>query len=81
MTGSAGLAAWVAQIVFWALLLIGVASGELGRRGGALFAALWCGGYLAIWFAPAAAALLTPYLALLDLVLVFVIFKGDVRLN
>jgi hypothetical protein len=81
MAGSAGIAAWIAQIAFWALLLIGVGSGEIGRKGGALFAALWLGGYLAVQVAPAAAMLFTPYLAVVDLVLVFVIFKGDVRLN
>lgn len=81
MGGSAGLAAWIAQVVFWALLLIGLGSGELDRKRGALFGALWMAGFVAARFTPAAAVLVTPYLAVLDLILVFVIFKGDVRLN
>jgi hypothetical protein len=81
MVGSAGLAAWIAQIAFWALLLIGVGFGELGRKGGAFFAALWLLGSFGLQFVPSGGMLLTPYLAIVDIILVFVIFKGDVRLN
>jgi hypothetical protein len=81
MVGSAGIAAWIAQIAFWTLLLIGVGSGELGRKGGAFFAALWMAGFFGLQFVPSGGMLLTPYLAVLDIVLVFLIFKGDVTLR
>jgi hypothetical protein len=81
MLGSSGIAAWIAHVAFWALLLIGMGSGEVGKRGGALFIALWLAGYLGLPFVPSGGILLTPYLAVLDIVLVFVVFKGDVRLS
>ena len=81
MVGSAGLAAWMAQIAFWVLLLIGVGSGELGRKGGAFFAALWMLGCVGFQFVPSGGMLLTPYLAIVDIGLGVVIFQGDVRLN
>jgi hypothetical protein len=81
MVGSSGVAAWIAHVAFWALLLIGVASGELGKKGGALFVALWLAGYVALPLMPSGEILLTPYLAALDIVLVFTVFKGDIRLS
>ena len=81
MVGSAGVAGWIAQIAFWALLLIGLGSGDLGKKGGAFFAALWMVGCFGLQFLPSGGMLLTPYLAIIDVVLVFLIFKGDVRLN
>jgi hypothetical protein len=81
MLGSSGIAAWIAHVAFWALLLIGVGSGEVGKKGGALFIALWLAGYLVLPFVPSGGILLTPYLAVLDIVLVFTVFKGDVRLS
>ena len=52
MLGSSGIAAWVAHVAFWALLLIGVGSGEVGKKGGALFIALWLAGYFVLPFVP-----------------------------
>ena len=81
MIGSSGVAAWIAHVAFWALLLIGVASGELGKKGSALFVALWLAGYLALPLVTSGEILLTSYLAVLDIVLVFTVFKGDIRLS
>lgn len=81
MLGSSGIAAWVAHVAFWALLLIGVGSGEVGKKGGALFVALWLAGYFVLPFLPSGGFLLPPYLAVLDIALVFTVFKGDVRLS
>ena len=81
MSGSAGVAAWIAHIAFWALLLIGVGSGELGGRGAAGFVALWALGYFGVQSLAGGAMLLSPYLAIIDIALVFLIFKGDVRLR
>jgi hypothetical protein len=81
MVGSAGVAAWTAQIVFWAILLIGLGSGELKSRGAAVFVGLWVIGRFGLQFLPSGAALVTPYLAIVDIALVFAVFKGDVRLS
>ena len=68
---------------FWALLILGWIIGELDVRRTAVFVGLWVVGRVASgyffygWmFTP-----FTPYVAILDIALVFIIFKGDVRLN
>jgi hypothetical protein len=50
VVGSPAIAAWIAHVLFWSLLLYGWAIGSLNPKG-------------------------------LDIALVFVIFKGDVRLT
>jgi hypothetical protein len=79
--GSQGIAAWIAQIAFWVLLVLGVTYGELSKKS-AILVGLWLVGYLGVpriawWGSP----LVTPYIAILDIVLVFKVFKGDVRLG
>jgi hypothetical protein len=81
MVGSSGIAAWIAQLAFWALILLGVGSGELRLNIAAVFVALWVAAYAGLSFVPSGGLLLTPCLAVLDIVLVFLIFKGDVRLS
>jgi hypothetical protein len=75
-------AAWIAQLVFWALLLLGVAFGELRPKSVGVFLLLWMIGYAgfprisSMW-----GLFLTPYIAVLDIVLVFLVLKGDVRFS
>jgi hypothetical protein len=76
--GSAGLAAWVAHGAFWALLAIGRFSDELGLPGTAAFVVLWLSGFFGLSLLPYGAALFAPFVAVLDIILVFIIFKGDV---
>jgi hypothetical protein len=76
--GSAGLAAWVAHGAFGALLAIGWFSDELGVRGAAVFVVLWLTGFFGLPFLPYGEALFAPFVAVLDIILVFIIFKGDV---
>ena len=45
MIGSSGIAAWIAQIAFWALILLGLGSGELRIHIAAVFVALWWPAY------------------------------------
>ena len=81
MTGAPVVATWVAEIMFWTLVLAGVFVGALRPRWAAVFAVLWAIGYVALPRAFATGALLaTPYLAVLDIVLVLMVVKGDVRL-
>jgi hypothetical protein len=81
MIGSSAIAAWIAQIVFWALILLGVGSGELGIKGAAAFVLLWVAAYIGLPFVSFGSLFLTPSVAVLDVVLVFLVFKGDVRLS
>ena len=81
MIGSSAVAGWIAQVVFWALILLGVGSGELGIRGAAIFVTVWLAAYIGLPLMSFGSVFLTPSVAVLDIVLVFVVFKGDVRLN
>jgi hypothetical protein len=82
MTISGVAAAWIAQLVFWALLLVGAAVRELSTRSIGAFLFLWLVGYAAFpriswrW-----GLFTTPYVAVLDIVLVFIVLKGDVQLS
>jgi hypothetical protein len=75
-------AAWIAQLVFWALLLLGTAFRELSARKVAVFLLLWLIGFVGfpriswMW-----GLFVTPYVAVLDIVLVCVVLKGDVQLG
>ncbi|MGC4083208.1 MAG: hypothetical protein QM736_14140 [Vicinamibacterales bacterium] len=81
MLGSASVAAVVAQVAFWALLGVGVVSRELGARGTTIFIVLWACGTGVLEHLLNAELLMTPYLAVLDIALVLIIAKGDVRLS
>jgi len=81
MIGSAGVAAWVAQAAFWMLMVLGWACGEVGLMGTSAFIGLWLAGSIGLPHLPYGAALVPPFIALLDIGLVIVIFKGDVRLG
>jgi hypothetical protein len=77
--GSASIAGWIAQITFVVVLLVGWE--DLGLKGRILFIGLWLAGRIGLAYLSYGAALFTPYVALLDIVLVFVVFKGDVQLR
>lgn len=79
--GSQAVGAWIAQVAFWVLILVGLGYGELARKRAAIFLALWLAGYIGLRFVSYGGLFMTPYVALLDLVLVFMVVKGDVRLG
>ena len=81
MVGSALIGAWIAQIAFVTLLLLGWAYQEIGVRSTAVFLTLWVAGLLARPYVPLGDALFTPFVAVLDIVLVFRVFRGDVRIT
>jgi hypothetical protein len=72
--GSAGVAAWAAQVVFAALIVVGVLWGDLGIKRALVFAVLWIAGYflLPLWrvggVAGLGAAFFSPYVAVLDII-------------
>ena len=72
----------LAHIVFWILLGIGLAFGELRGRSAAILTALWAFGVFGLPRLTASGGLLTTtYVAVLDIVLTLIVFKGDVRLS
>ena len=82
MVGSAGIAALIASVAFWVLLVYGVIAGELRARGVVVVFVLWVAGRLLlphIGYEPAH-GMFSSYVAALDIALVFAIFKRDVRL-
>ena len=65
---------------FWVLLIVGWLRGDLDVRSMAVFLALWLAGRVGTGFV-LYGLLFAPYVAILDIALVFAIFKGDVRLR
>lgn len=78
---SAGIGWWIAHGTFWLLLLYGWFWEELGPKGIVAFLVLWAVGMFALRWIPQGDDMFFSWVALLDVALVFVIFKGDVRLN
>lgn len=80
---SAALAAWVAHGVFWGLLGYGLLLGELTLRRVGIFVSLWFGGLVVLSVVPysPARAMFPSFVAVLDVALVLMIFKSDVRLT
>ena len=81
--GSSAIGAWIAQAAFGGLLVYGWALGELTLKRIAVFLLLWVALRIGIAYVPyePAGAMFPSFVAVLDIVLVFIIFKGDVRLT
>ena len=80
MMGSAAIGGLIAHAAFWVLLVYGYFAGEIGVRGSAIAIVLWAIGYFAlsrVAYAPP----FSTYIAIVDIGLVFLIFKGDVRIT
>ena len=75
----AGIAAWIAHIAFWVLLVVGW--DDLRRTGAAIFLVLWLAGFVGRQFVPLGPLLFAPYVAILAVGLVFTVFKGDIRVS
>ena len=78
MTGLGGL---IAQAVFWAALGIGWFMDELSTRAAVIFMILWAAGYSAAAYVPQGDYFFISFLAILDLVLVLMVFKENIRLG
>jgi hypothetical protein len=79
--GSIAVGGALAQLAFCILVGWGYFSGELRLRGVAIAIALWLAGNFGLPYLTYRATLITTYVAVLDIGLVFVIFRGDVRLT
>lgn len=78
--GSPAVAAFIGFWSFWILLAYGYAVGELSPKQLATFLLLWIGGRIGVGYLPVV-GLFSPYVTALDIALVFLIFKGDIRLS
>ncbi len=80
--GSAGIAALIATIAFPILLVAGWISGELGPKAIAVFLVLAILARVGLpALLPYGGGLASPMLAVLDVALVLMVFKGDVRIR
>jgi hypothetical protein len=79
---SVAFAAAVAQAAFWTILVLGLVFGEIRRTGAIVFLMLWALGFFGLpRLSPLGGGFVTPYVAVLDIVLALIVFKGDVRLS
>jgi hypothetical protein len=81
MIGSPGIAAFIAQAVFVGLMIWGWLSGELGWKSLTVFALLFIVGFVGRSCLRGGAPFFPPVVAIMDIVLVLLIFKGDVRIS
>ena len=82
IVGTPALGAWIAQFAFVVLLVLGVLVGELSRRAVVSIVVLWALGYFGLSRVPTyGGPFVAPYTALLDIALVWLVFKNDVRLT
>ena len=80
---SSAIAAWIAHVTFWLLLAYGLAVEEINAKRAGDFVALWIAALVALPAVPyePARAMSPSLVAGLDIVLVFMIFRGDIRLT
>jgi hypothetical protein len=81
--GSAAVAAWIAHLAFIGLVVYGWAWRALTPLRIAAFVLAWLAGRIGLQYVPyePAHAMFSSFVAALDVALVFMIFKGDVRLT
>jgi hypothetical protein len=77
--GSGSVAALCAHAAFWAILGLGIAHDDISRKAAAIFLILWSAGFFLLpRISQFSGLFVTPYVAVIDIVLVFLVFKGDV---
>ena len=76
-----GITALIAKLAFVGLLIAGIVSGELRRKGIAIFVALGVFAWFGLPSLPRGADFVTPALAVIDVAMVFVVYKGDIRIT
>ena len=79
--GSVGFAAWIAKLAFIALLAWGYATGEPRRRTLAMCAIVGAAIWILLPQTRTGSLLVTPALAIVDIALVCLVFKRDVRIG
>ena len=80
--GSPLIGQWIALVAFPTLLILGYISEELKPKWIAAFAILGVAAWIGLpRFPPSGGYLVTPALAVLDIMLVLTIFKRDIRIG
>jgi hypothetical protein len=78
--GSTAIASFVAHVTFWVLLVCGLVARELSGTAALALAVLWFVLPLGLGYVPYGPGVFPSVVAVLDIVLVLIIFKGDVRI-
>ena len=79
MIGSPLVGSWIAHVAFWVLLAMAVKAARWRVIG--VFFALWVIGYVAAGQVAALTLFFMPFVAVLDIALVFVVLQRDIRLT
>ena len=79
MIGSPLVGWWIAHGTFW--ILLGLAARDRRWRLLGVFVVLWAIGYIASGQVAALNLFFTSYVAVLDIALVFIVLKRDIRLT
>jgi hypothetical protein len=80
--GSPQLGQWIAGIAFPTLLILGYISDELRPKWIAAFAVLGVAAWIGLpRLPPSGSYLVSPVLGILDIVLVLMVFKRDIRIG
>ena len=79
MIGSPLVGWWIAHGAFW--ILLGLAARDRRWWLIGVFVALWVLGYIASGQVAALSLFFAPYVAVLDIALVFIVLKRDIRLT
>ena len=79
MIGSPLVGWWIAHVAFWVLMALAVRAARW--RTIAVIGALWLIGYVASGQVPALSLFFMPFVAVLDIALVFIVLQRDIRLT
>jgi hypothetical protein len=79
--GSAAAGSFIAHLVFWTLVIWGLVTREMSARAAALVVTLYFGAMVGLDYLPYGPSVFPSIVAVIDIVLVFVLFKGDVHLT
>jgi len=79
MIGSPQVGWWIAHVAFW--VLIGLAARDSRWRTIGVFIVLWMAGYIASGQVAALSLFFMSYVAVLDIALVFIVLRRDIRLT
>jgi hypothetical protein len=79
MIGSPLVGWWVAHVAFWVLLALAARDGRWRTIG--VIGALWIAGYIASEQVAALSLFFMSYVAVLDIALVFIVLKRDIRIT
>ena len=79
MIGTPLVAAWLAHVAFWVLLALAAKAARWRILG--VFLALWVIGYVASGEVAALSLFFMPFVAVLDIALVFIVLQRDIRLT